>query len=105
MGNSELEESACHPLLLSPKKYFTRLIVLKIEMSCRLHAWGCESNLKSSPSRILDSKGATVCEESFEFLCSLQKNGGEDVCVPRTPTSARRKGQVLCAVSNGGGRL
>ena len=26
-----------------------------------------------------------MCEESFKFLCSLQENGGEDLCVPRAP--------------------
>ena len=34
VGNSELEESACHPLLLSPKENLTRLIVLKCHVDC-----------------------------------------------------------------------
>ena len=102
VGNSELEESACHPLLLSPKEYLTRLIVLKCHIDC-MHG-GVNQTLNQVRQEFWIPKGRQ-CVKSFEFLCSLQENGGEDLCVPRAPTSARRKGQVFCVVSNCGGRL
>ena len=83
VGNSELEESACHPLLLSPKEYLTRLIVLKCHVDC-MHG-GVNQTLNQVRQEFWIPKGRQCVKRVLSSCAPCKRTVGKTYVYPGPP--------------------